>query len=309
MTDNNENQASFAKGIALWKRTFEPMEPVPTGETALLTPVTGIKAVIFDIYGTLFQSGVGDISLAEKQSGGDRNHKLYQCLLEEGLKPESDYEHWVSDLHNAITAESKQWKLKGKDYPEIDIRDIWKHCLCDWNKAGRVSLPDGHSFAVECLSMRYEAAVNPCWPMPHLRETLNGLRSKGLMLGIISNAQFFTPCLFDALLELSPDDLGFAPEGRFYSYRYHVAKPSTALYEQCANWLSKEHGITPGQTLYIGNDQRNDIMPAAQVGFRTVLFAGDKRSLRKRMEDAQASAHPSDMVITGLDQLLSVLSK
>ena len=50
---------------------------------------------------------------------------------------------------------------------------------------------------------------------------------------------------------------------------------------------------------------RNDIAPAAALGFRTALFAGDRRSLRLREEDALGVT--PDAIITSLDQIASVL--
>jgi putative hydrolase of the HAD superfamily len=153
----------------------------------------------------------------------------------------------------------------------------------------------------ERLAVEYEARANPCWPMPHLRECLGQLRQQ-LPLGIISNAQFYTPLLFPALLDQTVDECGLDPNLQFYSYRHGRAKPGTGLYEMAAHALSKR-GIEPCQALYVGNDMLNDIMPADRVGFRTALFAGDARSLRRREDDARVTDITPTLVITDLDQL------
>ena len=67
------------------------------------------------------------------------------------------------------------------------------------------------------------------------------------------------------------------------------------------------YGVTPGQTLYLGNDMLNDIWAAAQVGFKTVLFAGDARSLRLREDRDQTRNLSPDAVITELNQLAQLL--
>ncbi|MFO8111277.1 MAG: hypothetical protein R6T92_02100, partial [Desulfosalsimonadaceae bacterium] len=41
-----------------------------------------------------------------------------------------------------------------------------------------------------------------------------------------------------------------------------------------------KYGIFPEDVLFLGNDMRNDILPARRIGFQTALFAGDRRSLR-----------------------------
>jgi putative hydrolase of the HAD superfamily len=60
----------------------------------------------------------------------------------------------------------------------------------------------------------------------------------------------------------------------------------------------------PDQVLYVGNDMRNDICPAAATGFHTALFAGDKRSLRLREDDRKCARTRPDIIITDLMQLL-----
>jgi putative hydrolase of the HAD superfamily len=84
------------------------------------------------------------------------------------------------------------------------------------------------------------------------------------------------------------------------------AKPSTYLFEKVLKRLERM-GIPAEETLYVGNDMLNDIYAAQQLGLLTVLFAGDKRSLRLRRDVPQcAGVHP-DAVITDLSQLLNLL--
>ena len=61
------------------------------------------------------------------------------------------------------------------------------------------------------------------------------------------------------------------------------------------------------QTAFIGNDMRNDIAPARQSGFQTILFAGDARSLRMRSDDTICREIEPDLQVTHLTQLVSQL--
>ena len=60
--------------------------------------------------------------------------------------------------------------------------------------------------------------------------------------------------------------------------------------------------------LYLGNDMLNDIWAAAQVGFRTALFAGDARSLRLREDREEIGDISPNAVITELKQLDTALA-
>ena len=121
-------------------------------------------------------------------------------------------------------------------------------------------------------------------------------------MGIISNAQFYTPYLFKWFLDSSLDDLGFHPDLIFFSYKYGYAKPSSFMFTAAADTL-KVMGVPEHSVLYVGNDMLNDIYPAKTVGFKTALFAGDARSLRLRENDPRCNNHSADLIVTDLIQL------
>jgi putative hydrolase of the HAD superfamily len=128
------------------------------------------------------------------------------------------------------------------------------------------------------------------------------------VLGLVSNAQFYTPLLFPALLGAEEHELGFHAELCAYSYRLGRAKPSTELFLEAGGQLRSRFGIEPAETLYVGNDMRNDIYAAQAAGCRTCLFAGDTRSLRMREDDPAVAGLEPDAVIRSLGELRAVLS-
>ncbi|MEM1063178.1 MAG: HAD family hydrolase, partial [Planctomycetota bacterium] len=156
------------------------------------------------------------------------------------------------------------------------------------------------------LATEYECRVNPVWPMPGCRELLRALHARRLPLGIVSNAQFFTEDLFEALLDADRPSLGFEPDLEVFSYKTEEAKPGEELYRRAADALAAR-GLTPAETLYVGNDMLNDVTPAAAVGFKTVLFAGDERSLRMREGDERVTGVIPDAIVTELPQLFSII--
>jgi putative hydrolase of the HAD superfamily len=46
-----------------------------------------------------------------------------------------------------------------------------------------------------------------------------------------------------------------------------------------------------------------DILPAQKAGFKTILFAGDRRSLRMRQTDEQCQGIVPDRIMTHLKML------
>ena len=281
-----------------------PLEPDPTGESADLTRLDGIRSVIFDIYGTLFISAAGDISLADETS---REGAVREAIESVGLHLKPDAAGLSRIYRKHIRAAQKDRGAEGIEYPEVEIREVWMSLLAEL--AGKEWLTGDFEGAdtIEALAMTYECSVNPVWPMPGLAETLLDLKDCGLPLGILSNAQFFTLPLFPAFLDEEIEALGFAPDLQIYSFREREGKPSRRLFEILAEKLSAR-GIDAGQALYVGNDMRNDIWPAQALGFRTALFAGDLRSLRWRKGDARVAEVVPDLVITDLRELLEVVN-
>ena len=123
----------------------------------------------------------------------------------------------------------------------------------------------------------------------------------------MSDLAAHAPLAFAAVSGKSLDQCGFDPVLRYYSYELGRAKPDPWLYEIAAAELGRR-GVSPQETLYVGNDMRNDVWPAAKAGFRTALFAGDERSLRLREDEAKSElAVDPDAVVTELTQIIQLL--
>jgi putative hydrolase of the HAD superfamily len=273
------------------KGLLVPRRPQPTGERCRGGLRRPVATVLFDLYGTLLISASGDIGLAAASGG-----------------PEDALNRWVSELgfappaggvRNALTAEIKKThqrlKSRGVEYPEVIIEKIW----------GRL-YPQASAHQLQRLALAYELKVNPVCPMPGLRRCLAALSRSGIRLGIVSNAQFYTPLLMEHFLGGPLTENGFSEALCFYSFRLGTAKPGAALYRAAAEGLGRL-GIAPQAAVMVGNDRRNDVAAARAVGFQTVLFAGDARSLRWRDEDPDWSSAQPDMVITKLTELSDYL--
>jgi putative hydrolase of the HAD superfamily len=280
------------------------MAPKPTGIPEHLPKMDDIRAVVFDVYGTLFISGTGDISIAQEMSNEAALTEALQLAGFSGNLKEAGRQG-TTWLLQAIQHAHAVGKTQGRECPEVDIRHEWKNVLAQLQQHALIQgemTPD----TVVRISVEYEYRVNPVWPMPELAETLNSLQKNRLTLGIVSNAQFYTLLLFPAFLKKSYRELGFTPDLCAWSFQALEAKPSLNLFQGIVERLKHDH-IAPAETLYVGNDKLNDIWPAAQLGFKTALFAGDQRSLRLRENETRCSALEPDLVITTLSQLIEAL--
>ncbi len=272
----------------LFEKYLIPLSPLPTPLNQSGKLDKKIKCILFDIYGTLFISASGDIGTVKKIS--QETDKIEH--LRERFKIKRNAKTLLKDFFGTIEKNHANLKKKGIDFPEIQIDKIWMSVLGDDN------LKRARAFALE-----FELIVNPAYPMPHLKQVLWKLKIRHITLGIISNAQFFTPFLFDWFLKSDLKNLGFEPNLILFSYEFGHAKPSSFLFEVASSSL-KDMNIPTDSVLYLGNDILNDIYPAQKQGFKTGLFAGDARSLRLRKDELVCKNVSADIVITDLVQLL-----
>lgn len=322
------------------------LEPLPTGLETTGAFSGSPKAVLFDVYGTLLISGSGDIGSAERNAElAEAVDAAFSAALAElpelsspagaslrrRLAPEARrlYFSAIRETHHAL-------KQRGVDHPEVEIRTVWRTVLHRLAAAAEVhnaargteraaaggrapgAASDARSGAawsglsnelVARVALRYELKANPVALMPGAAELLALLRERGVPLGIVSNAQFFTPLVVETLFERSLEALGFEAELCAWSYQAGVAKPSPALFAPVLEELRRRYALQPHQVLYIGNDMGNDIAPAAELGMQTALFAGDRRSLRLRAERLEDLAVKPDLVIAHWNDLRSILRR
>jgi len=264
------------------------MRPLPTSLSARGDLREKIECILFDIYGTLFISGSGDISLGQQNSPA--HDKIKRLLAKYAIS--TPLRRILDKLYGSIETRHRVLRGKGVEYPEVIIEQIWQQVL---------EIDD--QTIIKNFALEFELIANPVWTMPHLKSVLSACRQKKMLMGIISNAQFYTPQLFNWFLNSDLKSLGFDPGLLYYSYQYEVAKPSLTLFKMAAEELYSK-GIQPVSVLYVGNDMLNDIYPAHATGFQTALFAGDGRSLRLRTDDARCADLSPDLVVTDLEQLI-----
>ena len=274
------------------RKYSKPVETVPTSFFREGSLSHAVRAVLFDVYGTLFVSKAGDIGVAETEA--NLNLPEIEGLLRRhgiGMPAGEILERFFA----RIVARKAALQKKGVDCPEVVIEDIWSDTL---------GIDDRERLRL--FALEYELIVNPVYPMPHLPELLDTCRVRGLPMGIISNAQFYTPYLFSALLNRSLDELGFVDDFIFFSYRLGYGKPSPRLFDRVRHAVGKA-GIESKNILFVGNDMLKDIWPASQAGFQTALFAGDGRSLNLRENDERCENVRPDVTVTDLLQIVEYL--
>jgi putative hydrolase of the HAD superfamily len=261
-------------------RSYEDMlgKPLPR------TP----RAVLVDVYGTLLATGLGEVAATEEATP---DTPAPASMTPRYMFPEG----FTAGLHAQIAEDHKKARTAGLPWPEVDAISVFM----------RVLGLDAVGAAKACVA--WECLANPCAAMPGAADFLAFCRSAGLPLGIVSNAQFYTPLFIKAAFGLDTASLGLEESLSFWSYRTGRAKPDRFMYDQAAQVLSAR-GIAPEVALYVGNDALNDCAAAGEAGFMTALFAGDARSFRPRETSLRVAEYPPDTVATSWDMLATLVA-
>ncbi|MFW6312448.1 MAG: HAD family hydrolase [Spirochaetota bacterium] len=293
--------------IALLVEYSTPLEPIPPDIPEFLRSLRNVplprppRAILFDIYGTLVISASGEIGSAADVTREGAFLDAYRIASGSAL-PDEAGRIMAFAYSEAIERVHAQGRVAGLPHPEVNILSVWRIVL---NELGATHL-DAAPVDVEQLAIAFETQVNPVWPMPGSRELLRRLAHEELPLGIVSNAQFYTPMLFPSLFGASLTELGFERELSAFSWEHERAKPDAALFAGPLASL-QARGIDSRDVVYVGNDMRNDVWCARQVGCMTILFPGDQRSLRMRQDDPELAGFTPDSMVSSLAELPGVL--
>jgi putative hydrolase of the HAD superfamily len=281
------------------------LQPIPTGRKSGGKQLSGIKAFLFDIYGTMLISASGDVgSAAESGSAAAFKTALSSAGVTAG--PDHAYSLIRELFFNLIDSSHNRLRLQGFPYPEVDIIRIWSEILSDCRISALI--PELNRLSPETAAAAYESTVNPVYPMPEMFDLFDHPLLKKSELGIISNAQFYTPRIFDYLINGGLSGLGFNTNLCLFSYLEKRAKPDLKLFSDLTEKLARLD-IKPSEAVFIGNDMLNDIMPAAVSGYRTVLFAGDKRSLRLRKDHDACKDIKPDVIVNNLIEIIDYIQE
>jgi putative hydrolase of the HAD superfamily len=267
------------------------------------------RAILVDVYGTLLATGLGEVAATEEAQP-----------FTPALSPAAPAHASASAFASMSTASATALEIPGYRFPEDFTSRLHALIARDHDKAKAAGIPwpevDAISVFMRLFGLglaaaakacvAWECQANPCTAMPGASDFLALCRQAQLPLGIVSNAQFYTPLFIQAAFGVDLATLGFEESLSFWSYRTGKAKPDRFMYDQAAGVLAAS-GIAVEDALYVGNDALNDCAAAGEAGFMTVLFAGDARSFRPRESSPRVAACPPDTVVSSWAMLAALV--
>jgi len=282
-----------------------------------LTKLPGTKLILVDLYGTVF---VANQHSKSKQFKRLRLKGFRETIKEFGLK------HCLKKLNSRkrpailleemffteILKEHERKRAKGAISPEVRAEKIWERLLKKLFKQCGKPLPKNLPLIALKASYLSSWIREPCAIYKGFLKTVLQLKKKGIKAGIASNSQLYSKISLD--LGLRENSRGmmrkwqqlFEPGFSAFSFEIGESKPSKKLFEKILK-NAKKQGIKRNEIAFIGNDLYKDIAVGKEQGFKTILFAGDTKSLRLRKGDKGVKGTKPDAIITEWRQLLEVV--
>jgi putative hydrolase of the HAD superfamily len=211
-----------------------------------------IRAVIFDVYGTLLEVGPPPASADEQ----------WRCLWQElrGSAPPLSRMEFAVRSSQVIAQQHADARRRGIAWPEVQWPGVVGEVLPEVRALG----PDARrEFIFRQIQLGRTLRL-----MRGAAEALRALLTRDLLLGIASNSQAYTLRELNAALREERLSLAMFDAGlRFWSFEHGFSKPDPHVFQILTARL-QAHGMAPGQILMVGNRLDNDIEPARAHGWQ-----------------------------------------
>ncbi|MDR3011769.1 MAG: HAD family hydrolase [Chitinispirillales bacterium] len=292
------NLAEYAQQLHEKKRREYPRKLIPRKLKGKFQQLKGMRAVVFDVYGTLvnyWRPGFEDRPCREDlllQAFSEISAMFEMDGTLTKMNPADPPARTLNDFYNGLIALNHQKSVgEGIEFPEVRLDEVWSVIVMMLKRNGydaEARFPGGAAASASTMAAefaRYLAYTYNFLSMgrtlyPEVASALKKMKGGNITLGILSDAQLYTPIDLTLLLREQSggtiDDYNemFDADLTFFSYQYGYVKPSDILFRKLFDALYEYH-ITPAQTVFVGNDLATDIKPAAALGMRTALFCGD----------------------------------
>jgi FMN phosphatase YigB (HAD superfamily) len=297
-----------------------PSAPVaqPPRAKPHLTSMPDVRLVTWNVYGTLLAISSGNL-LFEHPNKFVMDIALDKTVQEFKMwgsmyrrpGPPADY---LREMYVRVLDEQKMAPSPGEKHPEIHAERLWegivKKLLQKDYKFDTGFFGSLNEYGRK-IAYFFHASLQGTACYPGAGQALEQLQSRGLLQGLIADAQCFT--LVQLQRGLTQQGAKLCVESQFdrnlraLSHEQGGRKPSERLFKHLLT-AAAQQGISPAQILHVGSRITQDLAPAKKLGMRTALFAGDKESLQATTEQLKDTATRPDAMVTELTQIADIVS-
>lgn len=311
--------AEYADSLAardlIWPRV---MPPKPKKARPSIKPLPGVRAVLWDVYGTLLRTPDGGFELfpdpeLRLQVALEKTIQEFNMWNSMYRKPGPPWQSMIGQYREyAERLGMAAPKLSG-DYTDINLTVVWaqiinrlfdKEYTYDQDLYGDVpELAEKVAYFFHCNLQATEARDGAL-------ETMMQLHQAGISQGVLADGQVFTSVqllrgLMGQGLTVPLQDL-LRPSMTLYSCQMGIRKPSRSLFRYAVEQLEAA-GLGPDEVLHVSCRLETDLLPARKLGMKTALLACEKTGLEAPANLIKDPQSRPDRLLTDIRQITSVV--
>lgn len=302
-----------SRGVA-WPTYATPERPKAKPH---LVPMTDLKVVTWNIYGTLLAITGGELMFDTQDrfvmelalDKTIQEFKMWASMSRHPGKPSA----YMRQMYDKAMDEQRLAPSRKEKYPEIRAHRVWEAVLrkllqkdYKFDSAVFGSLDDYS----RKIAYFFHASLQGTAAQAGSGAALEHVRRCGLRQCLIADAQCFTMLQLERAMKsqipINPMEPLFDTNLNALSFEKKARKPSENLFLSVLKSL-EPLGVSPFQVLHIGTRIEKDIAPARRLGIRTALFAGDKEAVQATPEQLRNLATRPDILLTNLAQIRQVV--
>ena len=222
----------------------------------------GVKAIICDVYRTVLD--VREPPANPSNSGASSFRACSAKFLRSPLSSLISMSRFRLRSH-------QEARERGIRFPEVNWPTVMNRALPELDALPRAN--------VDAFLFNHAQLFRSLRVVPGCATVLRECIERGILLGIASNAQAYTPRELElALNEVGLDLSIFQPDLMFWSFEHGFSKPNPHVFEILRARL-QNRCLRESETLIIGDREDNDILPARAAGWQTWRFSDQRNGL------------------------------
>jgi len=295
----------------IWPRV---PDPVPVRATPSIKPLSGIRIVLWDVYGTLLRASGGRFTLVPSPQTPleialektIHEFNMWNCMYRKPGPPWQSMIHQYTEYNQRLAMVSAK---RSGDIVESDLVDIWEAIIArlfDKEYSYDESFYGDIRQFSEKVAYFFHSSMQGLEARSGALRAMQDLHAIDVRQGILADGQIFTLTqLLRALSQqgtLPPLAEVFHPNGVLFSHELGIRKPSRSLFELTLERL-KSAGFQPEEILHISCRLRTDLVPARAIGMKTALLAAEKTGLEVPATLLKNPETRPDRLLTDLNQI------
>lgn len=291
--------------------------PVPLKSRPSIKRLPGIRAVLWDVYGTLLRTPDDAYTLFPKpevrlQVALDKTIHEFNMWNHMYRKPGPPWQSMINQYCDYIDRAKMVAPKHRGDFTETNLVAIWRAIIA--RLFDKEFVYDEDTLGNEAqLSEKVAYFFHNCLQALEGRadagHLMTQLREAGIQQGALADGQQFT--LLQVARKTLNDDhppLGtlLSPTLNTLSYQYGIRKPSKSLFDIAIERLD-DAGIDPEDTLHVSSRLTDSLVPAKAAGMKTALLAVEKTGLEADPQFIKDPETRPDRLLTDLSQITAVV--